>query len=510
MEQSGHNTKRIIKNTIYLYIRMFIILIVSLYTVRIVLQTLGVEDYGVYNAVGGVVFALSFMTGVLRNASQRFFSYELGRNNIDSLKEVFTTISICYIGMSILVVLLSETIGLWFVYNKMVIPDGRLGAALWVYQCAIFSFVIAMLTNPYQAILVSHENMSVYAYISIIEVFAKLIIVFFIIFLPYDKLILYSLLMLLTTISVNSIYFIYCRRKYEESRFVFSWNNQRFRSIFSYSSWTLFGTLAGQCNTQGVNILLNLFFGPLANTAYSIGSQVSSQVQGFGSNFYTAVKPPLIKSYAQKDLEYTSKLFFFSSKALFVLLYIIILPIFIETYEILHLWLGKVEIYMVPFVRLFLIYTLLLSLSNPITTLVQAAGRVKLYHTFVDGFSLISLPIIYVLFRFGFSAKTGFYVTITVFALAHLIRLFVAQNVIENFSFISYINRIVWPIILTIILSLFPVLFIKKCFLGNGYIFIISILFLSVFLSSFVSFFIVFNKIERNQLIRFIRVKIHL
>jgi O-antigen/teichoic acid export membrane protein len=507
MDQAEHNSKRIAKNTLYLYLRMFIILIVSLFTVRIVIQTLGIEDYGVYNVVGGVVLALSFISKILSGASQRFFSYALGRNDKKQLEEVFTTISLCYFAVTILIVLLAESIGLWFVCNKMAIPNGRMVAALWVFQFAILSFVVSLLTNPYQAVIVSHENMSVYAYISIIEVVSKLLIVYLLLLLPYDKLKVYSILMFFTTLMVNSIYFLYCRHKYEESRFHFSWNKQQFISVFSYSSWTLFGTIAGQCNTQGVNILLNLFFGPVANAAYSIGSQVSNHVQGFGLNFYTAVKPPLIKSYAQGDYEYMNKLFVFSSKALFVLLYFFILPIFVVTYDLLFFWLGKVEMYMVDFVRLFLIYTLLLSISFPITALIQAAGRVKIYHTLVDGFSLISLPTIYILFKLGFPANTCFYVTIFVFLIAHFIRLLVAKKVIYNFSIMGYLKHIGFPILIAVVLTLLPMLIVSSYF-DKGIVGIIILVPISLFICIVTCYYVVFDIIERKQLIRLIRNKI--
>lgn len=485
---------------------MFVIMIVSLFTVRIVLQTLGVEDYGVYNAVGGVVLALSIISRILSSASQRFFSYELGRNDKDKLKEVFCTISICYIGISVLIILIAETIGLWFVYSKMVIPSGRMEAALWVYQFAIFSFVVSVMANPYQAIIVSHEKMGIYAYISIAEVVARLVIVYLLLVFPIDKLKLYSILMFLTTLSINTLYIIYCRNKFEESKFQWKWNKQQFKSVFSYSSWTFFGTIAGQCNTQGVNILLNLFFGPTANAAYSIGSQVSHQVQGFGLNFYTAVKPPLIKSYAQCDYVYMNKLFYFSSKALFILLYIIILPIFIGTHELLDLWLGKVEIYMVDFVRLFLIYTLILCVSNPITTLVQAAGEVKLYHSLVDGFSLIALPIAYVLLKLGSPANTCFYVTIVIFSIAHFLRLYVAKRVIEQFSVYNYIKKIVIPIFLSVLVTFLPLLKFHSN-LNGGMLNLILMFLVSIVLNVFAAFFIILNRDERKLLLNLVRKK---
>lgn len=444
MESSN---SRIAKNTLYLYLRMFFTMIVSLYTVRVVIKTLSVSDYGLYGAVGGVILAFSFITGVLTNASQRFFSVELGKGADGKVKEVFSTLLFTYLGVSIFIIILAETIGLWFLQNKMTIPEGREDAALWVFQFALLSFIVTLLTNPYQALVIADEKMNLYAFISILDVTLKLLIVYVLLIFDYDKLKLYAVLVFVSHLITNLIYIIYCRNKYQQPRLVWKVDKEMFKTIFSYSYWTLFGTAAGMCNTQGINLLLNVFFGPVANAGYSVASQVYHTVSLFATSFYTAVKPPLIKNYAGGNHTYVQKLFQFSSKVLFILILIFVLPLLVCTQQVLEIWLGEIGDYMVAFVKLSLIYATILIISYPITAVVQAGGFVKLYHTLVDGFSILALPIVYVLFKCGFSANWAYIISIIVFALAHLLRLYVLKRVFPLFDVKTYLFRFLIPAI---------------------------------------------------------------
>ncbi len=438
---------------------------VSLYTVRVIIQTISVEDYGIYGAVGGIILSFGFISGVLTNASQRFFSVELGKGAEGRVKETFSTLFITYLFVSLLIVLIAETFGLWFLQNKMTIPSGREDAALWVFQFALLSFIVTLLANPFQALIISHEKMNLYAYLSILDVALKLLIVYLLVMFDVDKLKLYAVLIFLTQTITNSIYVVYCKSKYKkEVSLSLHIDKEMLRSVFSYSSWTLFGTLAGMCNTQGVNIVLNMFFGPIANAAYSIASQIYNTVSMFATNFYVAVKPPLIKSYASGDYDYVQKLFAFSSKAIFILLFIIVLPLLVCTEEILELWLGNVGSYMVVFVQLSLIYTIILTISYPITAVVQAGGNVKLYHGLVDGFSLLALPIVYTLFKLGYAAQWAYITTIVVFAIAHLLRMYVLKKVFSQFVVRKYIIQFLLPSLMTACLLYFIMVQIKTMF----------------------------------------------
>ena len=504
--QGKTRNSQIAKNTLFLYLRMFFTMAVSLYTVRVVVKTLSVSDYGLYGAVGGVILTFGFITGVLTNASQRFFSVEIGKGSRGRVGEVFGTLFLTYLIVSIIIIVLAETIGLWFLLNKMTIPVGRESAAMWVFQFSLFSFVYSLLANPFQALIIAYERMNLYAYLSILDVALKLGIVYLLVFFDYDKLKLYALLMFLSYVVTNSIYIIYCKKNFGDLRLLSKVDKNIFRSVFSYSSWTLFGTAASMSNTQGMNILLNVFFGPIANAAYSIASQVFNTVSQFASNFYTAVKPPLIKSYTSGDYNYVHKLFLFSSKVLFILLIIVVIPIMVCAESILNIWLGSVSEYMVIFVQLSLIFATILIISYPITAVVQAGGYVKAYHSLVDGFSILALPIVYILFKLGFSAIWAYLVSIVIFSIAHGLRLYVLKKVFPVFNSYSYIKCFLIPSIglfcvLYLVFNILSSLFFHSVILVVVYCGICSLI---AFLSGF---FLILSSSERKMVFHLFRNK---
>lgn len=500
------NNKQIAKNTLFLYMRMFLTMGVSLYTVRVVLKTLSVEDYGIYSAVGGIILSFTFISGVLTNASQRFFSVEIGKGINGRIKEIFSTLFITYLLVSLVIIVLAETIGMWFLLNKMTIPLEREDAALWVFQFALLSFIMTLITNPFQALIISHEKMNLYAYLSILDVTLKLLIVYVLVFFNFDKLKLYAVLIFIAQVITNSIYIYYCKRKFQEISITWHINKGMLKTIFSYSSWTLFGTLAGMCTTQGINLILNVFFGPVANAAYSIASQIYHTVSHFATNFYTAVKPPLMKAYASGNYDYVNKLFSFSTKAIFMLLFIIILPIFVCTEEILGLWLGSVGEYMVVFVHFSLIYTIILTISYPITAVIQAGGHVKFYHGLVDGFSLLVLPITYVLFKMGYDAQWAYITSVIVFAVAHGLRMFVLKKVFPLFDVKKYVCLFILPSALISFLLYYIMTDIKALFEGStlNTLFICAISAISALVSCIM---LLLRREERSMIINIIRKK---
>lgn len=494
--------KIIAQNTLFLYVRMFLIILVSLYTVRVVIKTLDITDYGIYTAVGGIVLALSFLSQTIASASQRFFAYELGRKDYLKLKRTFSIIFIVYVAIALIILLIAETLGLWFLNNVMTIPSDRLEAANWVYQFALFSFIVKILTNPYNAIIIARENMKIYAYVSIIEVFLKLLIVYLLIVFSVDKLKLYAVLIFVVTCIVSAIYRFICCRKYKEARFSFYWDRTLFRSVFSYSSWTLFGTMAGVANNQGTNLILNVFFGPVLNAAYSIAYQVSTVIQQFSSNFFMAIRPPLIKSYAEKNYDYMMQLFYLSSRFSFLLLYAIILPLILEVEFILKLWLGTVGEYMVLFTQLVLVYCLILAISNPITVIMQAAKKVKLYHGVVDSFVLLTLPLTYLFFKLGYPPESTLIVSIIVLLIAHTLRIWVLAQIVP-FSLNDYFKKFVFPAIIVVVLSIIPTLFIQSLF-QNELIQFVVVCLMSLLCILLCSYYIVLTSEEKQQLISFI------
>lgn len=499
---SEANNKRIAKNTMYLYVRMILTMIVSLFTVRVVLKVLGVEDYGVYASIAGVVSSLSFISSVLANASQRFFSYEIGKNNNDSLQEVFGTIFFTYVAVSLLVLTIAESVGLWFVVNKMNFPFDAISSVRWVYQFSLASFVITLLANPFQAIIISFERMKLFACMSILEVFLKLGVAFALFYSHLDKLKLYACLLFVSSFVVQIVYVIVGGKIFFTKKVTLMWSRSRFKDIFSYTSWTLFGTVAGVCNSQGLNILLNVFYGPIANAAYAISSQVSSAVNSLASNFFIAVRPPLIKSYAQNDTHSTNALFYFSSKIIFVLLFIITVPIFFKTDVILELWLGNVSPYMVSFVRCILIYAIVMRLSDPITVILQAANKVKVYHGIVDTFTMLSLPISYLFLLKGYPAEIVFVVSICIFVIAHVIRLLIMKKYFQ-FSLVEYMFRLGIPISMSIIMTVVCCYAVDVVMPSNKLASIVS-MGLACLISIIISWFIIFRKNERKRVVNIV------
>ena len=407
------SNKRIAKNTVLLYFRMLLTMGVSLYTSRIVLNTLGVEDFGIYNVVGGVVMMFSFMNSAMSSATQRFLAIELGKKDDEQLKKVFSMSITIHAIIALIILVFAETLGLWFLNAKLVIPIDRMDAANWVYQASILAFMLTVMGVPYNAIIIANERMSVYAYVSIVEVVLKLFIVFALVWIGYDKLKLYAIFILCVTIIIWIIYNIYCKRNFPETRYRFFWDKSLYKTMMHYAGWNLFGNLAHVTIGQGLNILLNLFFGPVVNSARGIAYQVNTAVSGFVINFQMAMNPQIFKSYAANDLKYMHQLIFQGAKYSFFLLFFLALPLLIDTETILKWWLKIVPEYTVLFCRLVLINTLIDCISGPLMTAAQATGRIKKYQTAVGGLLLLILPISYLFLKNEFPPEITLYVSIS-------------------------------------------------------------------------------------------------
>ncbi len=345
MSDSISSNTRIAKNTLILYLRMILILCVGLYTSRIVLNTLGVEDYGIYNVVGGFVAFFSFLNGAMATATQRFITYELAQGNVERQINTFSTSVIIHFTIALLIVIAAETVGLWFVCNKLVIPEERFLAAIWVYQFSILTMFVSIVSIPYNAAIIAHEKMSAFAYISILDTVLKLVIVLLLTIVTFDKLVFYAALLFGISLLDRLIYGIYCKRHFAETRIKLIFDKKLFREMTNIAGWSLFGNIAGVFYTQGLNVLLNMFFGPVVNSARAIAVTIQGVVTGFVSNFQMALNPQITKSYAVGDLHRMHSLIFASSKYSFFLLLFIALPIMIETRTILTLWLKIVPIF---------------------------------------------------------------------------------------------------------------------------------------------------------------------
>jgi O-antigen/teichoic acid export membrane protein len=451
------NNKRIAKNTIMLYFRMLFTMAVSLYTSRVVLNTLGVEDFGIYNVVGGIVIMFGFLNNAMAASTQRFLTFEMGKGDLNQINRVFSMSITIHSLIAIIVLILSETVGLWFLNTQLNIPVVRMIAANWVYQFSIFAFIITVLNVPYNAAIIAHERMNVYAYVSIIEVILKLAIVFMLVWFGFDKLKFYALLVFTVSLVIRIIYTLYCKRKFEECRYNFFWDKKLFQHMGSFASWNLLGVFAGIAYGQGVNILLNIFFGPVVNAARAIAFQVQGAVNGFVTNFQVAINPPITKSYSIGDKQYMYRLVFSASRYSFYLLLLLSMPVLIETKFILNLWLKTVPDYTIIFTRLALLDVLIYSLSGSLQTMVQATGKVKKYQLVVSGILLLNLPVSYFLLLSGFSPQSTFIVSIFISLIALIGRL-VILKIIENFPVGSFFSAVLFrTIAVFFVAAIFPV-----------------------------------------------------
>lgn len=501
MLTSSSDNKRIAKNTIYIYIRTFIVLFVSLYTSRMVLQVLGAEDLGIYNLVGGVVALMSFFQAAQTKATSRFITFELGKTSgEDKLRSVFSACMTIHILLALVSVVLAETIGLWMLNNLTDIPIERQNTAFWVYQYAIFVFCIHVIRIPYDSVVIAHEKMSMFAYMSILEAIMQLGLVYLIMYINFDSLFLYSLLLAITAFILFVAYCLYVKIKYPFYRFVFNWDKDFSSKILSFSGWTLLGTGANTFTHQGVNLLMNNFVGLIANAALGFSSQVNIAVSKFVMGFSTAFTPQIIKLYAQKDYPKLFVLIYRSSKFSFALCYIIALPLIINMSFILNIWLGdNVPQYTTEFCQLILICTIIDATTGVYNTTITATGKIKKYQIFISLSFLLDLLISFVLLYIGIYPVAVFGSRIVTRGFLNMfIGLFSMKKQI-NFDVRQYNKIVLLPVVGTIILSVLPI----YCVVGitSGITRFITTSLVSIILVSICILFVIMNKNERAVLL---------
>ena len=475
MPQSSDNNKRIAKNTLLLYFRMLFMMVVSLYTSRVILNALGVEDFGIYNVIGGIVAMFSVISSSLSTSISRFITFELGKGNQDRLKAIFATSISIQFGLSLLVIVAAETAGLWFVNYKMVISPERLAAANWVYQFTIFTFVVNLISVPYNAAIIAHEKMSAFAYISIIDALGRLGVATLVLISPIDNLIFYGLLSALLAVLIRILYGCYCKKHFEECDFEFTFDKSLFKQMFGFAGWNFIGATSGIFKTQGINILINLFYGAVINAARGISVQVNTAVTSFSNNFMTALNPQITKSYAVGDFIYMHKLIFEGTKFSFYLMLFLSMPILMETDQILTVWLKLVPPHAVDFVRVTLVYALVECISAPLITSMLATGSIKKYQIIVGGTNLLIIPLAYVLLKFG--SFDGFpEITIIVamlIAAVNLVQRIMLLRDMIKLDVVAYCKNVIFRIVLVSMISSCVPLFVKKTFsLGSSVIMI--------------------------------------
>lgn len=452
MLTQSDNNKRIAKNTLLLYFRMLFMMAVSLYTCRVVLNTLGVENYGIYNVVCGVVAMFGFINGSMLSATQRYITFALGKGDKCRLQTVFSTTLQIHTLIAGIIVLLGETVGLWFLYNKMQIPADRIDAAFWVLQCSIISTVVMIISVPYNADIIAHEKMSAFAYISILEVVLKLVIVYMLVVFSFDKLILYAFLILGIQLLIRFCYSIYCNRHFKETKYRHVWDKQLFREMTVFAGWSLFGNLSAVLFTQGLNMLLNVFFGPIVNAARAVAVQVQNAIQQFVGNFQMALNPQITKTYAQNKMEEMRKLMYRSARFSFYLLFFLSLPVLFETDFILTAWLKIVPDNTVVFLRIMICTSLIYTIANPMIVANQATGKVKRYQAVCGTILLMILPISYILLLLGCPAYSVFIVHFVMEAIAQLTRMIMLKPLI-GIGIKDYIVNIYARIALVVVTS---------------------------------------------------------
>ena len=495
MPETSSNTTRIAKNTLLLYFRMLLTMGVTLYTSRVVLDVLGVEDYGIYNVVGGVVAMFGILSGSLSSAISRFITFELGKGNIDKLKRIFcTSVNIQVILIAIITILM-ETIGIWFLNNKMVIPEERLVAANWVFQFSVVTFALNLLSVPYNAVIIAHEKMSAFAYISIIDCTLKLIVAFIIAYNPFDKLVYYGLLIMVVGLTNRMMYAIYSKRHFEEATYQMIFDKGLMKEMFGFAGWNFIGSSSALLRDQGGNILLNLFFGPTVNAARGIAMQVSTAAHSFVSSFTTAVNPQITKSYASGEWDYMMKLVFQSAKFSFFILLFLVLPIFVCAPYVLELWLKDVPDHSVTFVRLILVFTLNESLAIPLRTLSHATGKIRNFQLVVGGVQMLNFPISYICLRLGAQPDCIFIVAIAISVLCEISRLVMLKKMV-GLPMGRFLKDIYLESIIVAIVSALIPWFIRNNFSQNFVSFIILSL-ISVLCVAVVSYTIGCTKADR-------------
>ena len=429
MDNSSNN-KRIAKNTLFLYIRMFLLMVISLYTSRVILNALGVVDYGLYNVVGGVVTMFSMISGSLSTAIGRFLTYSLGKKEKDKLPVIFSTSVNIQIGLSVIIIIFAETIGLWFLNSQMTIPPDRLSAANWVYQFSIATFVVHLISIPYNSTIIAHERMSAFAYISLFEAVGKLSIAFLISLNPFDRLIFFSLLTVLLSFIIRLIYGWYCRIHFAEARFRLVFDIKLLKEMSGFAGWNFLGSSAMILREHGGNLIINLFCGPAVNAARAIATKVNVTVQSFIQNFMMAINPQITKSYAQGDFDYMFKIMQYGAKLSFYLMLLISIPIMFDIDYILKVWLVTVPEHTSLFVCLILILAMSDILSEPLKTAILATGHVKNYQIAVGTLQLLNIPISYMLLREGIFPEIVIVVSIIISNVALFLRLYMLRKIV--------------------------------------------------------------------------------
>lgn len=448
------NNKRILKNTIYLTVRMLFVLVVSLYTSRVILTALRIEDFGIYNVVGGFVTMFAFLNNAMATGIQRFYNVELGRNGIKGAQKVYITSIFSQLALSVIILVLTETVGLWYMYNKMVVPEVRFDAAVTIFHLSVVSLVINIMAVPFSGAIMAHEKMDYFAFVSIFDAVLKLVIALVLPSVSGDRLITYGFLMLLIVVLDFFLYAVYALIKFEEVKFAKVFDKNLFKSLLNFSGWNILGKVSIMLKEQGLNMVLNIFFGPIVNAARGIAFQVNGALAGFVNNINIAVKPQLTQSYAQGDIKRTFSLMFSISKLCYIILLILAMPVCIEIDYVLHLWLGdNVPDYTNVFIVLVVATTFINNLNAPVSFVVYAIGNIKKYQIYTSVIELFILPVSCIILKLGAAPWVVFVVALFFVIIGQIVSLKILKE-LENYSISNYFLLVILPLIFITICSI--------------------------------------------------------
>lgn len=507
MSDNSSSNKRLAKNTISMYVRMLFLMLISFYTSRVVLQALGAEDFGTYNVVGGVVVMFTFINAAMTTGTQRHLSFELGVSD-GNVKRIFSACFNIHLWLAFLIVILAETIGLWFLNTKLNFPEGRMTEVNWVYQLSILSCVLNIVRVPYNAAIIAYEKMSFYAYIGIIEGILKLAIVFMLAYSPCDKLVYYAILMMLVIAIVTFAYYAYCRKNFKEIRYSKVSDKTLYKRLLSFSGWTLFGSVANMARNQGVTFIVNIFYGVTVNAAIGIANQVNACISQFVTGFQQAFNPQLTKAEAAKDREYQTKLICMTSKYSYLVILFCSVPILYNLDYLLTLWLGKYPAYTHEFCLWIVIATLIDSVSGPLWVTIFATGKIKSYQIYISLLLLLVLPLGYACGAFGFEPQYIFAIQALLNFLAILVRLYMMRGLLQ-FSFRKFAKDVFIPIGFVTIFSA-PVVFICNTYLvfGSRVSQFITHSIIIVLYEMFIVCLVGLTRSERRTILNFVKFKI--
>lgn len=501
------NNQKLAKNTVFLYIRMIVVMLITFFTTRILLSTLGIEDFGIYNVVCGFVTMFSFLNTSMANGVQRFYSFAIGKNDPQSISKIFTLAAIIQLIIAIIIIVIVETVGIWYLYNKMNISANRVFAAFWVFQNALLSLFFVILTVPYNGAVMAYEKMNFYAIVSIIDAILKLVVVFILPYCGIDKLICYGLLISVISILDFLFNFFYCKRHFPQIKFVRHIDRDLLPSMISFSGWNIFGSLAHMGKIQGVNLVLNAFWGTVVNTAFGVSAQISNAVSSLTAGFVTALRPQMIKSFAAGDLDYTMKLLYSASKLTFFLVLIIAVPIFEEISSILDFWLGvgKYPEMTIVFCKLTILTVLFDSFATPLSIIVHASGKMRTFQIVCSLVIISVVPLSYIVAKLWNDAAIVISIGLFTTILAQLVRLLLIKNIIK-FSILSYCVKVFIPTTIVFLLSCIAALLVNRISIENlefwGVLMKIG---LNVIVCFIVIYIIGLSKTEKNLVKSFIK-----